>query len=77
MKLINKFPQLDVDVAPNFREIEKNLERSFAKLGPRGALFRKKRAIFVQIRARGAGWAGARGEMTESERIVLEDEGEG
>ena len=52
------------------------MERSFAKVGPRGALFRKKQAIFGQIRARGAGWAGARGEMTESERIVLGDVGE-
>ena len=37
----------------------------------------KNERISVQIRARGAGWAGARGEMTEGERIVLGDEGEG
>ena len=77
MKLINKFRQLDVDVAPKFRKLGKKFERSFAKVGPRGKLFRKKRAFFGQIRARGAGWASARGEMTEGERIVLEDEGEG
>ena len=62
---------------PTFAKFERSLERSFAKVGPRGALFRKKRAVFGQNPAGGAGWAGARSEMTEGERIVLGDEDEG
>ena len=62
---------------PTFANLERSLERSFAKVGPRGTLFRKKRALCAQIRARGAGWAGVRGRMTEGERIVLGDEGDG
>jgi hypothetical protein len=38
---------------------------------------REKQAISLQISARGARWAGVRSAMTEGERIVLGDEGEG
>ena len=47
------------------------------KLGATWHFSRKKWAIFGQIKARGAGCAGVRGVMTESERIVLGEEGEG
>ena len=57
-------------MAPNFRKFGK-------KLGATWHFSRKKRAFFAQIRARGAGWDGVRGGMTEGERIVLGDEGEG
>ena len=53
VKLINKFRQLDADMAPKFRKFgEKFREDSRV---PRGALFRKKRAVFGQNAARGAG----------------------
>ena len=73
MKLINKFPRLDVDLT-QLSQIWKEVSR---KLDATWHFSRQKWAIFGQIQARGAGCAGVRGVMTESERIVLGEEGEG
>ena len=61
---------------PTFRNL-KEVWKEFRESWSTWRIFPQKTSDFRQIRARGAGWAGARGEMTEGERIVLGNEGEG